>query len=568
MPIDDVDYLKSNSIRQSYMFLVDSADRDRSVYPTPSQYVVEFTKPFQQVVGFEVVHASVPRTMYNIDAINNRIAFFIHDSSIVDFTAIEPVIATIPAGEYSIQTLIVALNKLMYMHVNNDTTAPYVSITAESTTNPPDIESKIRFRCPYPFVIDMQLSTCAESLGFDEYTQTSERLILETIRRYENPIPDINRRFYHSVDISPSTLLGAERTVFEGPRGVIRKASMSGSNIVAQRFRLDAKGYLKQVYAALYVANVTTNSIGMWEVRHSISDGSGTAPDFNRPPIVNETIAVSFTDGTLSDAQPPPPSTQCLEADVYYWIVFYSHTDGIEIFYNDIIATETTMLLSSNNGSTWSSVDNNGVFFNLALKIIVADEYHVLTAPGMYSLIGPKYLVMRCQEIEEHSFRSLAFSKHHIGIGMIKLGVVGYSDNRMDFNKVPLREFHPIGKLTRLTLRFELPSGELYDFKGVNHTITFAIHYLEPMARIEFQKSILNPNYNGNFIDYMYHQDDQEEESDDQEEEYDRDYLEDYRRRENYYLPENRLRRDVDFVNRMPEFKDIQLEDDEPLLTS
>lgn len=562
MPIDDVDYLKSNSVRQSYMFLVDSADRDRGIYPTPSQYVVEFTKPFQQVVGFEVVHASVPRTMYNIDVINNRIAFYIHDAAISDFTTIEPMIATIPAGEYSIQTLIVALNKLMFMHVNRDVTAPYVSITAESTTNPPDIESKIRFRCPYPFLIDMNKSTCAETLGFDEYTQLSERNTPITERRYENPIPNLNQRFYHSVDIPPSLILGAERTVFEGPRGVIRKASMSGTNIVAQRFRLDARGYLKQVYAALYTSNVTTNSIGMWDIRYSRPDG--TSPDFNRPAIVTETIAVSFTDGTLSDGQPPPSNTECLEADVYYWIVFYSDndSDGIEIFYNDVITSETTMLLSSNNGATWSTVDNNGVFFNLAVKIIVADEYHVLTAPGMYSLIGPKYLVMRCQEIEEHSFRSLAFSKHHLGIGMIKLGVVGYSDNRMDFNKVPLREFHPIGKLTRLTLRFELPSGELYDFKGVNHNITFAIHYLEPMAKLEFQTSILNPNYNGNFIDYMYHQEDQEEESDDQEEEYDRDHLEDYRQRENIYLPENRLRRDIDFVNRMPQFKDLEIDDD------
>ena len=77
MPIEDVDYLKANSVKQSYLLLVDSADRDRSAYPTPSDYVVSFSAPFQNVVGMEVVDASIPRTMYSIDVINNKISFLL-----------------------------------------------------------------------------------------------------------------------------------------------------------------------------------------------------------------------------------------------------------------------------------------------------------------------------------------------------------------------------------------------------------------------------------------------------------------------------------------------------------
>jgi hypothetical protein len=271
-----------------------------------------------------------------------------------------------------------------------------------------------------------------------------------------------------------------------------------------------------------------------------------------RPPLITETMAVSFTDGTYSDSE---VVSIALEAGVSYWLVF--HGGNVAVYYNDVLTEQTSMIINETGGNTWTSFDNNDIYYALAVRIVVADEYHVLTAPGIYSLIGPKYIVMRCQEIEEHSFRSLAFTKHHLGLGMIKLGVVGYSENRMDFNKVPLREFHPIGKLTRLTIRFELPSGELYDFKGVNHNITFAIHYLEPIQQEKFNKSILNPNYDGNYLSYMYTHEEQEEESDDEPENFDRDELDDYRKQEAYYLPENRWRRDTDFVNRMPEFRDL-----------
>jgi hypothetical protein len=562
MPIEDVDFLKTNSERQSYTFLVDSSDRDRALHPTPAEYTVDFTKPFRNVVGFEVVYASIPRTMYNVDVINNKVTFYIHDGTQQQITTFVPKqTVEIAPGEYTIQTLIVALNAILGMHVNSDPTKPFVYITAEATTNPPDVENKIRFRCPYPFFIDMFSSTCAETLGFDEYTQISEQSVDILKRRYANPLYSVNRQLYHSVDIDPNIKLGKEQIVFDGPRGVIRKAPVSHTSFLAQRFRLTSAGYIRTLYAALFTDVVDTNDVCQWEIRHSSVDG--THPDMTRPYIVRGSIAVSFIDGTLSDSGDVKAK---LEANTNYWVVFYSNaSDDMYLYYNDVIATDTTMAVSTDSGSSWSYLDNNGVYFNLSIRIVVCDEYHVLTAPGMYSLIGPKYIVLRCQEIEEHSFRSLAFSKYHLGLGMFKLGVVGYSENRMDFNKVPLREFHPIGKLTRLTLRFELPNGMLYDFKGVNHNITFAIHYLEPKQTLHFQQSILNPNYDGNFINYMYKQEDQEGDSEDQEdaEDFDRDRLEDYRRAEAYYLPENSARRDTDFVHRMPEFRELGLYSDD-----
>jgi len=90
----------------------------------------------------------------------------------------------------------------------------------------------------------------------------------------------------------------------------------------------------------------------------------------------------------------------------------------------------------------------------------------------------------------------------------------------------------------------------LYDFKGVNHNITFAIHYLEPAQKRQFTSSLLNPNYDGNFMNYMYQQEDQEGESEDQDDDLDRDnFIQEYKKNEQFYLPENQWRRNMEYVN-------------------
>ena len=75
----------------------------------------------------------------------------------------------------------------------------------------------------------------------------------------------------------------------------------------------------------------------------------------------------------------------------------------------------------------------------------------------------------------------------------------------------------------------------MYDFKGVNHIITYIIYYYSPKFNLtnEF-KSILNPNYKNNFNDYNYYN--KEHELDDDGEEFSRDkLLETYKRNELLY---------------------------------
>lgn len=544
MPIEDVHYLKENSKRESYIFMTNSADRDKAAYPTPSEYVVEFSYPFRNVIGIEVLYASIPRTMYNVDYINNSIVFAIYSEGFGEDPKTKTV--EIEPGEYTVQTLVVALNAILHMHVNGDDTMPYAYITAETTTNPPDIQNKIMFRCSYPFRFYMESSTCAETLGFDELTQSSESQKPLSKQRYVYNEQD--RRMYTSVYM-PTAQIPASKlriaTVFEGPRGVITRIPITETTQVAQRFTPSTRSYMHKLYAALYSPD-NTASVVNWEIRTELDGDS----------IMSGQIAVSFSDGTLSDSN-DIASDVIFEPDQDYWLVFSYGSGEPSIYYNDVLTTSTPMLVKGNEDDTWASFDTNGIFYNLSATINMIERFNYIEAPGIYVLTGPNYIVLRCPEIENNSFRSLAYTKHNIGLGTFRLGVVGYSENRLDFNVRELREFHPIGKLPRMSVRLELPNGQLYDFKGVNHTITFAIYYLEPIQKDAFKTSILNPNYDGNFIGYMYHQDEQESDSDEQEEDFSRGGLMNtFRKNEQYFLPENIDRRTVDYMQHHRRFID------------
>lgn len=555
MPIEDVDYLRQNSIRQSYIFLVDSLDRNHQAYATPSEYVVEFTTPFHNVIGMEVLDASIPRTEYNVDITNNSITIFIHDNSTNGFQYEKYVTVYVEPGDYTIQTLIPAMNSVLFMHLNGDTNASVQNITVEAVSNPPEVKSVLRFRCPYKFAIDMSRSTIAETVGFDMYVQTSEALKAPLDQRYTFADPVLHPRVYHSVDVDSSVALGNERTVFEGPRGVVRRLQFATATTqIAQQFTITSPGYLTQVFTALTTTDgtITSTSVARWKLYTNQNNSPGT-----EIPLVdkdgnpdNGTIPISISNGAYSDLE---MTVQVFLNPGTYWIVYASDSADNYIYYNDVPTLQSNGLakMRSSLQASWQEIRDDDIHFELSIKVVMQDSYHVLTAPGIYSLVGEPYVVLRCPEIEENAFRSLAYSRHCLGLAKFRLGVVGYSENRVDFNKVPTREFHPIGKLSRISLRFETRSGRLYDFKGVNHTITFAIHYLEPKQNKTFHRSILNPNYSADVMEYMFQQ--QEDDSDDQDYEYSKDTLTDYRLQESRHFPENIRRMDAEALYRMRE---------------
>ena len=113
---------------------------------------------------------------------------------------------------------------------------------------------------------------------------------------------------------------------------------------------------------------------------------------------------------------------------------------------------------------------------------------------------------------------------------------MGYNDTSGTYNSLSLREFHPIGKLSKMTLKFQTSANLPYDFKGINHYIIFTIYYYEPKLKITTDfKPILNPNYKANYNNYLHSIDDQDDEYEVEEEELSLNNLDNYKKNEVKY---------------------------------
>ena len=126
-------------------------------------------------------------------------------------------------------------------------------------------------------------------------------------------------------------------------------------------------------------------------------------------------------------------------------------------------------------------------------------------SPGMMNLVADNYIILRCPEIENHLRGSFSVNEDNDpGMGVLNIDVQGYASGRMDFFSVIYKEFHPIGKLDKMTFRFERKSDkQLYDFKNINLHFLMSIKFLRPYQKNTLQKSILNPNYNPNYLGYF-----------------------------------------------------------------
>jgi len=360
MSIEDIDFLKKNSIKENYLFLVDSKTRDFLNYPEPNNYVINFNIPFKNVIGIDVIDASIPRTMYSIDKYNNSIYYYIGNSAndpIIN-SGLNPLntnlllfnkLEIIP-GNYTIQTFIPAFNSQMIFD------NPQTPIQLANLSNPPELTNKIIFSCKNPFILNMNISSLTETLGFNlNIKKENDNILYKYINKYEGYADFL--KIYHS-------------------------------------------------------------------------------------------------------------------------------------FYNPI-----------------------------------SGNYEIIS-PGIVFFIGEKYIIIRSPEIEEHAFGSLAYNNYNQGIAKFKVSGIGYNDEKVELTKIPIREFHPIGKLSKITFRFETAEGNLYDFKGINHTITYVIKYYKPrLLNISEFKPILNPNYKSNFRDYKYLNEDQELSDDEDKNEFSRDNI-------------------------------------------
>lgn len=539
MSIEDVEYLKTHSYKESYMFMVDSDTRDKKTYLTPAEYKVQFSSPFKLVYSIDVLDASIPRTQYAVDIHNNKLCYKIYSNSIeynsdvqliknaeikrkndelnllkrktytenynnIYDTAKRIQMLTVNNGDSSItyDNLSEYLNAVYpiesnapndwrnyynmnyeskLMQVGDYTDTVYISkfnelmspLFMENLSNPGNILSTFVILSENPFIIDTKESTMNTVLGFNMYADPNET------EKYQY----IDTQVFGSVQKNDfKEFVALESPI---PIGVTEQIGVDGDDTSNNDYTItiNESGFLSEIRIAFEPSDeLKTVQFDLIDNNTSIVNGRI---------ILNENQMNGFAyirnglDYVLLDSS---------------YVISQANTERVYINSGDYTLR---LYRAQNSQSEEINVNIQKSNTQPVVGINVIKHMYKIEAPGMYSLLGDRYVMLKCREIEEHMYRSRSFEKYNMGIAKFKLSVVGYDESRFDFATIPPREFHPIGKLTSMTFRFERPDGSLYNFRGVNHTLTLALRYYVPNKSEEFTNYELNPEYEPDFFKYQ-----------------------------------------------------------------
>ena len=102
---------------------------------------------------------------------------------------------------------------------------------------------------------------------------------------------------------------------------------------------------------------------------------------------------------------------------------------------------------------------------------------HIIYSSFRFNFVPDLYINVFCDEIDTMVNRGKS-NPQTMSFGRITIGgnrSNNYANQDFDNMAFPPRYFHPIAKLSALTLSFRKKNGDLYDFQGLNHVITLLI---------------------------------------------------------------------------------------------
>lgn len=523
MPVEDIDFLLNNNDKDAYLFFVDSGQRNKTAFPIPSEYELTFTEPFYNVFGIEMIDAMVPSTMYAIDVFNDVIAYYsVYLGPLVSNTNDEAFYAMmskiyslnskfqklIDASKTSYMLLLDRKIRLagntVYTSVDDDTTIFYVVELHKI-----DISSAYYHR----IASEQDIANDPDYIAVP-FTNTDNSVTLYAI---DTTFTEFDAEFLNEVssgkytlevDESAGTLSitvviihNVDAPTYASLTSVEANPTFGSSSAMLES---SAYGVVHNMYVELEQGNYDVNSFSAYVnsllkrvVNYVVDDLTldTSSNPFSVPADDVPVIEKTATDGTM-------------EKQMKYK---FSYVNQFVRFNLDLkrskckseigFATYTTKKNEVYGYKRISWVGGNN---DVVTGLLSSDGFQYLTAPGIVNLSGTRYILLRCPEIENHLYNSFSYSRNCPGIGLFKLGSVNQITNlRFDFVNFIKKPFHPIGKLSKLTFRFETTTGELYDFKGVDHNMLISVKFYVPRLKEPKRKYLLNPNYNPNFIEYL-----------------------------------------------------------------
>jgi hypothetical protein len=501
--MDDVQYLLTNAREESYLFLCDSRLRNKDVFPSPSNYEIEFSSPFKNVFSLDLIDATVPRTEYNVEEGRNTLVYVMGQPPTAaqvsqkiwpEPSSLRTVVVT--PGDYTLPHLLNALNQafLDVQALSGDVYA----LSIEPATNPPDISNKIRFTCGTPFTLVMNASSMRNILGFGEPVQNTALEVDGTYGAVEGWISTSS--VANDLFCSLSRASGQAPSLV-APVPVTANEAVYPGRSLRQYFVAGTSG--TPLSAELYVKRVNGSTVSQVQVTVLVAStgaqvASGTAT-WSRNFL---TDVETWTCETLS-------ATATLVAGTEY-VFEVSASAGTSASHVAVMRAMANVVLPGTQRRGDVRVFINGVETpiaelddDLCVGLEVETSQHHLVSPGLVNLTGEPYVMVRCEEIEKHMFRDRALEKYHAGLGMVKLATYGFTDQRFDFVSFPPRRFHPLGKLAKLTIKIERPDGSMYNARGVDHTMLIVLRYYSVPESTVPPQPILNPAYTPQLHRYL-----------------------------------------------------------------
>ena len=461
--MDDFEFMKNECVKDSYMLFIDSDKRDKSAYANPNHYVVKFDEPFKNVFAVDVLQARIPKTQFNVDHSSNTLTYS-YDGETDDN---HPLYTTVrlPTGNYEdVASVVTKLNEVF----EDNTVASIEKIVA--TYEP--TKHKILFTCGVPFFFHMGESSLRTLLGFN--VDSNFQII-----GYD---PDRYNKIFNSNTFSAS-MQNPTSTSYTLPDATV--LSPLGSNAWVQTFTNNTYTWLDsiEITAAFTQDENVTFSLYLIE-----NPEEPTTEEEWRTHLKNSYDYDKIVSGKLNTMTTNTSNTYTLKLTT-------EETD------EDGKADIQNYLLRPMSYKVIIHVEANATVLVTALDFKKLSAEYKIEPPGISDLTGDPYVTLHCDEIEVHK-------KQH-GIGRYDTGISTFflNDNNaptnIDFNNVAKKEFHPIGKLSQLSLRLNRPNGELYDFKTVNHQLILLIHYYQPQQKKPFDNFSLNPAYNPDHFQYV-----------------------------------------------------------------
>lgn len=519
MAIEDVQYLLDNSEQDSTMVFIDSTMRNRAFYPTPSEYVVSFDEPLRLVFGMDVLDATIPGTMYNVDTHNNTVAMILVDT--ISSAALKEAGASDDAQRDAITTEMQLLGHSPQLRAwaqvggstihaatmrRADAEAADLMVDGSVAVAPPSVGEVVHCVFVEHRIRGVPMLRFAHSSGSASAAATGSIVSGEYTYIPVDPSrsPDVaavSITMPQGVCVCPSSLS------WSSPEGLARGA-------IASSTMYDVVYYVPVRTTPTHLQGIKQSGMPrLYMTLHSIVLEEGN--------YTTSTLQLELQSEMLVRCGIDVLSTSRSTVDKQGKYRFVAASTNTRFIVNVAASTAASLMgfdlpasMQANSAGlssrTYNAVPLGNDTRSMYMSVLRPDPVsgkvvQMLEAPGLASLLGERYITLRCREIEEHLCNVGKYGRQSTGIGVFKLANANeVAQLRFDFVSLIRRPFHPIGRLTRMTLRFERSDGSLYDFKGINHQLLLTIKYYRPSAkRGAFVSSVINPDYDPNYLAYM-----------------------------------------------------------------